>query len=219
VTEGTKERYRGIGRMSTRAAFWFAWSMCLVAVVLAAGTLLLAFLNVRTPGGILIDEGILTIAILAVAFSVVGALISWYRPENTVGWIFCAAAIFQGLSVFTYEYATYALITKPGSLPLGAEMSWMSPWIWAPGLGLILVFLPLLFPDGRPPSRRWHPVAWLGGTSVVLICVPTILILWPKRGAALSDGPVNDEEGPARILDLLVGAVAFPLMLVAGWPP
>jgi cytochrome bd-type quinol oxidase subunit 2 len=202
--------------MSHRAAAWLAGILGLLGVVLAAGTLLLAVLNGRTPGEILIDEGILTIAILVVAFSVVGAVISSHRPQNAVGWLFCCAALFQALSVFTYEYAIYALITKPGSLPLGAEMSWMSPWIWAPGLGLILVFVPLLFPDGRLLSRRWRPVAWLGSASIILICVPTLIILWPKRGRALLGGPVNDEEGPARIVDLLVGVVAFPLMLVAG---
>ena len=202
--------------MRTRTAAWIAGTLCLLGVVLAASTLLLALLNGRTPGEILIDEGILTIAILVVAFSVVGAVISSHRPENAVGWLFSCAALFQGLSVFTYEYAIYALITKPGSLPLGAEISWLSPWVWAPGLGLILVFVPLLFPDGRLLSRRWRPVAWLGGVSIVLVCVSTLIILWPERGTALLGGPVNDEEGPTRILDLLVEVVAFPLMLVAG---
>ncbi len=59
-------------------------------------------------------------------------------------------------------------ITEPGSLPLGALATWLAQWIWAPGFGLILVFLPLLFPDGSLPSRRWRPVAWLGGLSMGL---------------------------------------------------
>jgi hypothetical protein len=33
------------------------------------------------------------------------------------------------------------------ALPLGAGFSWLVKWIWAPGLGLLLVFMPLLFPD------------------------------------------------------------------------
>jgi len=56
-------------------------------------------------------------------------------------------------------------------------MSWLTEWIWAPGLGLILVFLPLLFPEGRPPSRRWRPVAWLGGVSIVMIVVLASILL------------------------------------------
>ncbi len=140
--------------MSPRAATWLAWSLCLVCVGLAAASVTLALLNGRAPREILIDEGIAAIATLAVASSVVGALVASHRPQNPIGWIFCAAALFQGLSISGYEYATYALITEPGSLPLGAEASWLGQWIWAPGLGLILVFLPLLFPDSRPPSRR-----------------------------------------------------------------
>jgi hypothetical protein len=153
---------------------------------------------------------------LTVAFSIVGALIASHRPGNPIGWIFCAAALFQGLAVFGDEYATYALITRPGSLTLGPEMSWLTEWIWAPGLGLILVFLPLLFPDGRPPTRRWRWVAWLGGISIVMIVVLAMVILWSERGTQLLRDPVSDEAGPAWILGLLVEAVAFPLMLVAG---
>ena len=95
-------------------------------------------------------------------------------------------------------------------------MSWVGNWIWAPGLGLILVFLPLLFPAGRLPSRRWRWVGWLGGVSVGVIAVLAAVFLWPERGVALLKTPVDEEQGPQWILDLLVEAVAFPLMLVAG---
>ena len=202
--------------MSTRAASWLAWTACLLCGTLTAASLILAFLNGRTLSEFFVEENIAMIATLTVAFSVVGAMIASHRPGNPIGWIFCAAALFQGLAVFGDEYATYALITRPGSLTLGPEMSWLTEWIWAPGLGLILVFLPLLFPDGRPPSRRWRWVAWLGGISIVMIVVLAMVILWSERGTQLLRDPVSDEAGPAWILGLLVEAVAFPLMLVAG---
>ncbi len=177
------------------------------------GALLLWLLN----GGALIGfvrEGDGAVVVLVVSFSVVGALIVSHRPENTIGWIFCAAALFQALSEFGLEYASYALITNPGSLPLGAEMSWLAEWIWAPGLGLILVFLPILFPDGRPPSRRWRPVAWLGGLSIILIWVPISILIWPERGTALLRGGETGEERPGWLLAL--AEAGFPLMLMAG---
>jgi hypothetical protein len=192
---------------------WLAWALCLVCVGLAMGALLLWLLNGRA----LIEfvrEGDGAVATLVVSFSVVGALIVSHRPENTIGWIFCAAALFQGLSEFGLEYATYALITRPGSLPLAAEMSWLAEWIWAPGLGLILVFLPILFPDGRPPSRRWRPVAWLGGLSIILIWVPISILIWPERGTALLRGGEIGDEGPGWLLAL--AEAGFPLMLLAG---
>ena len=54
--------------------------------------------------------------------------------------------------------------------PWERNWRWLADWIWAPGFGLILVFLPLLFPDGHSPSRRWRAVGWLGGLSIGLIC-------------------------------------------------
>jgi hypothetical protein len=194
-----------------------AWALCLLCAALAAASLILALLNGRTLGEILIDEGIVAIATLAVAFSVVGALVASRRPGNPIGWIFCAAALFQGLSISGYEYATYALLTEPGSLPLGAEASWLGQWIWAPGLGLILVFLPLLFPDGRPPSRRWRPVAWLGGLSIGLNFVMAVILLWPERGPALvgPEGPAD--EGTSHAMFVVVEFAAFPMMVLAGF--
>src|ERR687894_2189743 len=198
-----------------KVATWLAWSLCLLCVGLAVGALLLWLLNGRSLIGF-VREGDAAVAVLVVSFSVVGALIVSHRPENTIGWVFCTAALCQGLSEFGLEYATYALITRSGSLPLAAEMSWLAEGIWAPGLGLILVFLPLLFPDGRPPSRRWRPVAWLGGLSIGLNFVSAVVFLWPQRGPALvgPEGPA--EEGASHAMFVVVEFAAFPMMLVAG---
>ena len=203
--------------MSARAVSWLAWSLCLLGVGLAAASLILALLNGRAPSEILIDEGIAAVAILAVAFSVVGAFVASHRPENPIGWIFCAAALCQGLSISGYEYATYALITNPGSLPLRAEASWLGQWIWAPGLGLILVFLPLLFPDGRPLSRHWRWVAWLGALSIGLNFMMAVILLWPERGLALVQPEGPAEEGTSHVMFVVVEFVAFPMLLVAGF--
>jgi hypothetical protein len=52
-------------------------------------------------------------------------------------------------NTFASEYATYGLITAPEVLPLAWAMAWMSSWIFVPGILLILVLLPLSFPNGR----------------------------------------------------------------------
>jgi uncharacterized membrane protein len=187
-----------------------------MCVALAVGGLLLGLYNGRTLTGLFVEEAITTIVALVVAFSVVGALVASQRPENPIGWIFCAAALFQGLNVFGWEYATYALLTEPGSLPLGAEVAWLAQWDWAPGLGLILVFLPLLYPDGRPPSRRWRPVAWLGAASIGMIVVPTMILLWPDRGAELMRPQGPAEQGGSHALFVVIEFAGFPLMLLAG---
>jgi hypothetical protein len=161
---------------------------------------------------------ILTLASLTVSFSVVGALITSQRPENLIGWIFLAIGFCYGLLIAGEEYAIYALLRIPGSLPLGAELSWLAKWIWAPGLGLILVFLPLLFPNGRPPSRRWWTVGWLGGLSIGLICVLASIVLWPDRGPALvrPGGYAGEVEAWRSAVLGWLWSVVIPMLLLAG---
>jgi hypothetical protein len=74
------------------------------------------------------------------------------------------------------------------------------------------VFLPLLFPDGHPPSNRWRPVGWLGGLSIGLAVVSSMILLWPERGPAL----VTGDESPSHEVQVLVVFVAVPMMLLAG---
>jgi hypothetical protein len=207
--------------MSTRVAAWLAWSLCLLCVALAVAGLILALLNGLTLGEIFLawsGPSVATLLTQIVSFSVVGALIASHRPENPIGWLFLAAALFYGIEIAGEEYAVYALLTNPGSLPLGAELAWLTDWIWAPGFGIILVFLPLLFPDGHPPSRRWRGVAWLGGLSIGLICVLTSIVLWPERGPALLQlggfgGEI--EEWRSAVSDWVLG-LGGPMLLLAG---
>ena len=156
MTRVAREQRRAIGGLNTRAASWLAWSLCALCVALATATLILALLNGRTLAEIFMAWDGPTIANLltwTVSFSVVGALIASHRPENPIGWIFLAIGFFYGLLIAADEYAIYALLTNPGALPLGAEASWLGQWIWAPGLGLILVFLPLGRRCSQPTYR------------------------------------------------------------------
>src|SRR5215204_499693 len=213
--EGAREQDRGVGGVNHHAAAWIAWSLCLLCGALAAASLILALLNGRTLDDIFLARGAPTIAhlaIIAVSFSVVGALIASQRPENPIGWIFLAEGFCYGLLSAGDQYAVYALLTNPGALPLGAEASWLGQWIWAPGLGLSLVFLPLLFPDGHPPSNRWRPVAWLGALSISLTVVSSMILLGPERGPAL----VTGNESPSHVVQVLVDFIAVPMLFVAG---
>jgi hypothetical protein len=45
---------------------------------------------------------------------VVGALIVAHRPGNAIGWIFSAIALLPITGQLAAEYASYALVTRPG---------------------------------------------------------------------------------------------------------
>ena len=59
---------------------------------------------------------------------------------------------------FSAEYAIYALVAQPGSLPAGEGLAWLTSWVWILYIGCIALSL-LLFPNGRLPSSGWR---WAG---------------------------------------------------------
>jgi hypothetical protein len=106
------------------------------------------------------------------AFMVVGALIVAHRPGNAIGWIFSASALLALTGgLLAVQYATYAYVTRPGSLPGAIFAAWFGAWPFLLALALALVFTPLLFPTGRLLSPRWRPVAWLGGAATAAFTV------------------------------------------------
>ena len=174
--------------MGSRTATWLAWSMCLVAAVAMAGSL-----AVDVVASSLDAFTILGLPAI-LAFSVVGALIASRHRNNPIGWILCGVGLCFALGGLAGEYATYTLITEPGSLPGGEVMAWLGTWIWPPGIILVLTYLLLLFPDGRLPSRRWKPVAWLAAVALVITVIPVAVTAWPIRGPILAN---IGEDAPA----------------------
>ena len=156
--------------MNTRAAAWLAWSMSALSLALTALSIVLLVLNVSQPR-VPIHPYWIVNTLIAVGFSPVGAVIvPRISPQNPIGWLFCAIGLLWGVTHFSAEYAVYTLLAEPGSLPTGEAAAWMMSWVWVPACGLI-VFLCLLFPDGRLPSRRWRWFAWL---SLLLVLVGAI---------------------------------------------
>lgn len=140
-------------KRGTRAAR-LAWSVCALSVTLVAFAGVFLFLNLSGGDG---SPYFVNLAATAIAFSMVGVLIASRRRENPVGWLFCAVGLLYAVTVFSGEYGAYAL---DAGLPGGTLAFWLSSWLWLLGANVIL-FSFLLFPDGRLPSRRWRPAAWL----------------------------------------------------------
>jgi hypothetical protein len=167
-----------------------AWGLFALFLGAGIGGLVLQSLN---------GSGKLDDQILAVAFTViaaVGALIASRVPTNAIGWMLLAVSALPALGFFSAEYARYA-VSRPGSLPGATSIVWLSTWAWIPSVGVLGTFLLLLFPNGRLPSSRWRPVAWLAGLSMAVIFV----------GSAFAPGP-SDEGLPDNPLGIS-GASGF----------
>src|SRR5215217_536847 len=130
--------------------------------------------------------------IFALTFSTVGAAVARRRPHNPVGWLFCAGGLVAAIVGFA-EYSVYSILTRPGSLPLGAEVVWVATWIWWLLLSAVAYVL-LVFPDGRLLSPRWRPLAWLAGIGPATMAVGIALEPGPLEEFAVVRNPFGLEE-------------------------
>ena len=196
--------------MSTRAAAGLAWAVCALSLGLTALCFLLIALNLRlnAPAYFFWPE----LTVLAIGYSVIGAIIASRLPNHPIGWICCAIGFIAAVDHFGGEYSIYALMAHPEALPGGWAMLWLQEWFWMLFIGL-LVFLLLLFPTGRLPSSRWRPFAWL---SVVVILVAVILTAFSPLPSGVSEirSYFDDPPSPIQLSVFLLGGVAAASVVV-----
>jgi hypothetical protein len=197
--------------MSPRAAAWLAWSICGLSLVLTTLSLLLLIMNLSRASAHVFDYWVES-TLIAVVFSSVGAVIASYRPENLIGWMFCAVGLLPSIRHFASQYAIYALLAAPGSLPVGEVLAWFAAWLWVPHTGLTALLI-LLFPDGRLPSARWRWLAWFTGTMILVGTVLTMFAIVPLSGLGSIQNPLGIEG--TQFIPLLVEAALWTFALIA----
>jgi hypothetical protein len=174
--------------MSNRTAAWLAWSLAGLCVAVFVGNIPL-FVLARSAGvpsswnADLTIGGLLTSGLFLV-FPLVGALIASRRPENPVGWLLLADGFLWMTTSMLDDYSVYGM-AKPGSVPFPLGAAGIDNWLWVPQVGLLATYVFLLFPDGKLPSRRWRPLAWLSGVVIVSASV----------GSMLAPGPLDMPRG------------------------
>ena len=204
MAEGSSRRGREAGEAGTRAV-WLAWSLWALCVALTALSLLLLALNLSHPNGHVFDWW-LGNALVAVD-ATVGAVVASRRPENPVGWLLCLSGVAVGTSSFASQYAIYALLVQPNSLPAGEAVAWIVAWQLPIIIGIQVSYL-ILFPTGRLPSRSWRPLAWL----VVAFVSAGVVLSALSTGAHLGSlGPIRNPLG----IEALTGAYKALLYAVA----
>jgi hypothetical protein len=198
-----------------------AWALCMLSVTLALASVALAILNGENLLELVANHhaiGILNALILPL----IGALIVVGDRRHLLAWLLILAGAFLAVYNLAAQYAPLALglTSRRLSLPGGDLASWLTSWTNMPGIVILAAFLILLFPDGRPPSRRWRPVAWAG--AVILVVPTTILAVgfWPLRGPQL----IAQEGSPPPVVGamfwtafqgaLLLGAISIVALVL-----
>jgi hypothetical protein len=209
---GARQQERDVGEVSRRTATWPAWLVWALTVACALSLPVLSVLSEQ--GGSLIV--ILPVGAWVVTSSTVGALIVSRRLENPIGWILCVSSFLLAFSIFSGTYASYTLVIRPGSLPAGEAAAWFSTWIQNPVYWLF-IYLFLLFPDGRPLSRRWRLLLWIN--AILLVTGIAVTAFNPGPIASLEPATVRNPlgiEAAAEVFAVVgeLGSYLFTALLV-----
>jgi hypothetical protein len=141
--------------------------------------------------------------VLFLTFPIVGAQIASRRPRNPVGWICLAEGLLWMVLAVTGSYSVYGT-SNPGSVPYPVAIGTMgNQWLWIPTVGLLGIYLILLFPDGRLPSRRWRALAVFSAVTIVLQCL----------AEGFAPGPLENQGGVANPF----GIEALPWLQAAAY--
>jgi signal transduction histidine kinase len=194
----------GSGGRATAAPL--AWGLAALAV-----GLLVAATVVSVASGSDVDAGIsVFIWAIGLGFAIAGLLIAVRQPRNAIGWIFLGTAVTAGLGALAGSYADYWVDARAGSEILGKTAALYASLSWMPFILVPSTFLLLLFPDGRPLSPSWRPVAWCAGIGIAAGFVLT----------GLHPGPIEDypEIGnpygvDSAALDVLEGLAVLAIVI------
>jgi hypothetical protein len=191
--------------MGPRACAWLAWSLAGISVAMFVVSVALYVLarvaQAEAPSSSVASRTVIDqlVSVPILAFPIVGALIASRRPHNPIGWICLADGFLWMFLAIIDLYGVYGL-ARPGSVPFPVVIYALGQWLWVPTVGLLAIYLALLFPDGRLPSRRWRPLAWLSGVVIVLVSVTQGLVPGPLPELGGVRNPFG-LEGHPRLAD------------------
>jgi hypothetical protein len=179
---------------------WILFSVILLSVVIRVA---IWIIQLTTISGLsMVDQELGFSAITGVVFSALAMLIITRLPDNRVGWLMMISALG---AVNPSSVIIASLPSTPTSLTPGLWLLlWLGGWSWVPVIFPILL-IPLHFPTGQPPSRRWNWVNWLAiGMGVFFIMFVAFLTrIGPldNREWTLPNpiGFITDDEGASPL--------------------
>jgi len=194
---------------------FFAWIFFgLITASVAAATIIDVSKRLAGEKPTLVD---LSFILVPLAFAFVGALIISHQPRNVIGLLMMLPGIslFVLVDAYLRPYISGALPVPALPTPVFLLILWFSNWNWLL-LVFPLMFIMVLFPTGRPLSRRWGWLIYFGlGVAVVFI----LLITFSQSLAPGSGGVDWSLRNPIGFLDpkLLDGVVAPFIVAMPIW--
>lgn len=141
-------------------------------------------------------------ALLASAFTAVGAYLYLQRPAHREAILFLATGALEALVFLGRQY---------GHTPEAAGSRWWA-WlgVWPVAIALALTTLSVLcFPDGCLPSPRWRPVA--ATVALIAVLCAVMSAVWPVEYESVGVSLAHPIHGDTpRFVELVWSATAHP---------
>lgn len=180
-----------------------AWTLCAASLV---GLFVVAF--VGQPG---VDWEAVGWALAWCGFPIGGAVIVARRPQNHVGLAMVGAGVALAIGDTTSASVPRDYLTATHHSAMAQVALNVNNWVYAPAY-LLIILVPLLFPQGRL-TRRWRPVVWVlaGDLLLLVIAIATRSKLHlPRNGRSVAN-PFHAAIGDR--LQVVVPALTLALVI------
>ena len=147
-------------------------------------------------------------SLAVISLVTVGAILVVRLPRNLIGWLLLGSGLSIAVNLGTSGLADYGLSQHPGSVPGAVWMALLSNVTWVPFIICLGFYLPLLYPSGHLPSRRWRPVAASGLIAIAFLTIQNVLAPFPTGSFPPADQNPLAVSGPPGDLVSLLGAAA-----------
>ena len=124
----------------------------------------------------LASEALISLA-TPLVFAIVAALIVSRQRRNTIGWVLMVVVGAFVVGTPLENYTEHVASSSPAPTAVLLLVVWFGNWNWLL-LIIPLLFILLLFPNGRPPTSRWR---WVGVAAIVWAALFVLVATLSRR--------------------------------------
>jgi hypothetical protein len=186
------------------------WTVLPIGLGTAAALGALAFaglIAVLAPADLSVDVLLIMCAVLAMA--AVGTLLAIKVPANGIGWLLLVASFLLSVEFVALDYGEASRAVAAGSWPGTDVAIWLYGNLLALPFLIMVIGIPLIYPDGRLLSPRWR---WL--VAFLVLMGASEVLKWFRVGL-IADTNVANPFGIAGV-EPLISVFDLPPFQLAG---